>query len=77
MFRHRRKLSRWAAHVLLVWLFGVAVGIAHACVVAPKGDAHHDRISIALVDAQIGDHEHDTGTIGDANCVNLSGRKST
>ncbi|MDP1532045.1 MAG: hypothetical protein Q8N44_20545 [Rubrivivax sp.] len=31
MFRHRRQLHRWAVHVLFVWLFGIAAGIAHAC----------------------------------------------
>jgi hypothetical protein len=33
MFRHRRPLRRWAARVLLLWLFGIGVGIANACVV--------------------------------------------
>ena len=31
MFRHRQQLRRWAARVLLVWLFGVGTGVAHAC----------------------------------------------
>ncbi len=31
MFRHRQQLRRWAAQVLLAWLFGVGIGVAHAC----------------------------------------------
>ncbi len=31
MFRNRRQLRRWAARVLLLWLFGVAASVAHAC----------------------------------------------
>lgn len=30
MFRHRHQLRRWAGRVLLVWLFGIATGVAHA-----------------------------------------------
>lgn len=31
MFHHRQQLRRWAARTLLVWLFGIASGIAQAC----------------------------------------------
>lgn len=31
MFRNSRQLRRWAARVLLVWLFGVGLGVANAC----------------------------------------------
>ena len=31
MFRHRQQLRRWAARVLLLWLFGVGASVAHAC----------------------------------------------
>jgi hypothetical protein len=31
MFRHRHQVRRWAARVLLLWLFGLGAGIAHAC----------------------------------------------
>jgi hypothetical protein len=30
-FRNRQQLRRWAARVLLLWLFGVAAGVANAC----------------------------------------------
>lgn len=32
MFHSRRRLSRWAARVLLLWLFGIGAGFANACV---------------------------------------------
>jgi hypothetical protein len=31
MFRHRHQLRRWAAQVLLLWLFGIGAGFANAC----------------------------------------------
>ena len=31
MFSNRRQLRRWAAQVLLLWLFGVSAGVANAC----------------------------------------------
>jgi hypothetical protein len=32
-FGNRKQLRLWAARVLLVWLFGVATGVANACLV--------------------------------------------
>ena len=31
MFHHRSQLRRWAARVLLLWLFGIGTGVANAC----------------------------------------------
>ena len=31
MFHHRSQLRRWAAQVLLLWLFGIGTGVANAC----------------------------------------------
>jgi len=31
MFRHHQRLRRWAAGVLLLWLFSVGLGVANAC----------------------------------------------
>lgn len=45
MFLHRHQLRRWAARVLLVWLFGVAAGVANACL-APAWDGHHAQASV-------------------------------
>lgn len=43
MFRHRQPLRRWAALLLLLWLFGVGAGVANACLapslVQPGGQA--------------------------------------
>ena len=46
MFRSRRHLSHWAARVLLLWLFGIGMGMAHACLStspppAAEPAAHH------------------------------------
>ena len=34
MFCYRRQLRRWAARVLLLWLFGIGAGFTNACVAA-------------------------------------------
>jgi hypothetical protein len=47
MFFHRRQLRRWAARVLLVWLFGVAAGVANACL-APAWDDHGAQASVGM-----------------------------
>jgi hypothetical protein len=58
MFRHRQQLRQWAARVLLLWLFGIAAGVANACIateqvtpvaaaassVAAVADAHFDAV---------------------------------
>ena len=63
MFSHRRQLRRWAARLLLVWLFGVATGVANACAmgfspgaeaVAAAAPSHH--------------HDGDEGDHGKGNC---------
>lgn len=39
MFRHRLHLRRWAARVLLLWLFGVACTLANACLASGSAPA--------------------------------------
>ena len=39
MFRYRLQLRRWAAAVLLLWLFGVGAGVANACLARPLAQA--------------------------------------
>jgi hypothetical protein len=39
MFRHRHQLRRWAARVLVLWLFGLGSGIASACLAGGLSDA--------------------------------------
>ena len=55
MFFHRRQLRRWAARVLLVWLFGVAAGVANACL-APALDGHGAQASLGM-HAMDADHD--------------------
>ena len=45
MFRHQHQCRRWAARVLLLWLFGVGAGVANACLVAVA--AQPDSLSAA------------------------------
>lgn len=48
MFRHRRQLRRWAAQVLLLWLFGIGSGFANACLAA----------GVAAADEAVATHAH-------------------
>jgi hypothetical protein len=56
MFSQSRRLRRFAAHVLLVWLFALGAGIANACVVQlhlqPAGHAAAFHAQQALADSQ-------------------------
>lgn len=46
MFRYRHQLRRWAARVLLLWLLGVGVGVANACLApALAGSGAADMVS--------------------------------
>lgn len=36
MFRRPQQLRRWALRVLLVWLFGIGLGVANACLAAQQ-----------------------------------------
>jgi hypothetical protein len=71
MFKDRRSLHRWAARVLLVWLFGLAVGVANAC--ALGASAHHvDGIDLAAGTAPSqGGHE------ADGHCQDFCEKAST
>jgi len=44
MFGQRKRLSRLAAHVLLVWLFALTMGIVNACVLEPE--THHGAAAV-------------------------------
>ncbi len=39
MFCHRNQIRRWAARVLLLWLLGLGIGVAHACLAPAAGSA--------------------------------------
>jgi hypothetical protein len=72
MFRNRRRLRRWAAQVLLAWLFGLAMGVANACALGESAD--HERGGDTAF--AIGEHHHDghaghDSGQGKANCLNF------
>lgn len=64
MFRSQSHLRRWAARMLVLWVLGVVVGVAHACLAPsvvglagqPAGDAVVDS-TIAVVVLQELHHE--------------------
>jgi hypothetical protein len=60
MFRHRQQRRRWAALTLLLWLFGVGSGLAHACLL-PKSAMAVAPLSMAHADVA-GAHHHATTT---------------
>lgn len=70
MFRHRLQLRRWAARLLLLWLFGVGVGVANACVVAIGFDRGEH--AGGVVASHAGGHEDRAqdhqGAPGQSNC---------
>jgi hypothetical protein len=77
MLRNRRYLRRWATLVLLMWLFGLAMGVANACALGEPGreahaaaasdHGHGERARVVDSIATIGDHHRADGN--DANCL--------
>jgi hypothetical protein len=61
MFRHRQQRRRWAAMALLLWLFGVGTGLAHACLV-PKLATTGILLSTPQANA-VGAHHHATMSV--------------
>lgn len=71
MFRHHQQLRRWALRVLLVWLFGLGLGVANACLAAQQFagsvDAFHGVVAVQAADlaaAPVG-CEHHSGVASD------------
>jgi hypothetical protein len=50
MFRYRLQRRRWAAGVLLLWLFGVGAGVANACLL-PNPAQHGGHVAAHASDA--------------------------
>ena len=69
----QRQLRRWAARVLVVWLFGVVAGLAHACLL---GEFDPDRPLPVAVNHQHHHHEHDQQSAGKPNCLDLCEKSS-
>jgi hypothetical protein len=68
MFSDRRRLRRWAAQVLLAWLFGLAMGVANACALGEQ--AHHGSDATTMdSDDVVQTHQHG-GEQGDPSKVN-------
>lgn len=79
MFRNRRQLRRWAARVLLVWLFGVASGVANACWTEgylPADAAHADAAAAAPGAAAVPECELHSGSQPDAHQAAPAGDQS-
>lgn len=85
MFRYRHQLRRWAARVLLLWLFGVGAGIANACIttgqVAPGAAVANHLVAVvahghaqadgAGLPSQSEDAPTHLGNLSKANCQDL------
>lgn len=70
MITHRRQLRRWAAGMLLTWLFAVFVGIAHACA---AGSPSHHAVGPAVIEhvslhSQHGDEDQDAKAVCEEFC---------
>ena len=68
MFSDRRRLRRWAAQVLLVWLFGLAMGVANACALGEP--VHHRSDAATTAASQTAQKHHHGDEQGDAAKVN-------
>lgn len=74
MFSDRRRLRRWAAQVLLVWLFGLAMGVANACTLEESTHHHANaEAAVSLAEHHHGDEQDDSGK---ANCLNFCEKSS-
>ena len=48
MFRHRRHLHRWTCRLVVLWLFGIAAGVAHACLAADLARTDVQQLAAAV-----------------------------
>ncbi len=77
MFSDRRRLRRWAAQVLLVWLFGLAMGVANACALGEPVHHRSDAATTALGDAaQKHHHGDEQGDAAKVNCLDFCEKSS-
>jgi hypothetical protein len=74
MFSDRRHLRRWAARVLLIWLFGLAMGVANACALGES--AHHRPDANAAT--SLSNHHHGDEQIdaAEVNCLDFCEKSS-
>ena len=77
MFSDRRRLRRWAAQVLLVWVFGVAMGVANACALGEP--AHHRSDAATTATSHAGQphlHGDEHGDAAEVNCLDFCEKSS-
>ncbi len=74
MFTDRRRLRRWAAQVLLVWVFGLAMGIANACSLGESTHRTDTLRGAGTVASQV--HGHEDGEQSKANCLDFCEKSS-
>ena len=74
MFNDRRRLRRWAAQVLLVWLFGLAMGVVNACALSEP--VHHRPDSAATAGSQTHHHGDEQGDPAKDNCLDFCDQSS-
>ncbi|MBN9203575.1 MAG: hypothetical protein J0H28_03670 [Methylibium petroleiphilum] len=77
MFSDRRRLRRWAAQVLLVWLFGLAMGVANACALGEQAHHRSDAATPVAADA-VQKHQHgdEQGDLAKVNCLDFCEKSS-
>jgi len=79
MFNNRRRLRRWTAQVLIVWLFGLAMSVANACAL---GESVHHRSDAAMTaashdsDSQKHHHDDEQGDTAKVDCLNFCEKSS-
>jgi hypothetical protein len=77
MFSERRRLHRWAAHVLLVWLLGLAMGVANACALGEPAHYRSDAATTASTDAdQRHQHGNEQGEPAKVSCLDFCEKAS-
>ncbi|MCW5663760.1 MAG: hypothetical protein KIT35_07990 [Piscinibacter sp.] len=77
MFSDRRRLRRWAAQVLLVWLFGLAMGVANACALGEPAHHRSDVVTTPAADAvQQHQHGNEQGDLAKVNCLDFCEKSS-
>lgn len=74
MFSDRRRLRRWAAQVLLVWLFGLAMGVANACALGES--AHHRADAKEATSTSEHHHGDEQGDAAKVNCLDFCEKSS-
>ena len=74
MFSDRRRLRRWAAQVLLVWLFGLAMGVANACALGDQ--VHHTATATVSHDSPQHHHGSEQGDPAQVDCLDFCERSS-